>query len=73
VRITLPVEELTLGWVIVPITGVDGVAGAEGIMTFDDKSETHPEALVTVKLYCPEGIPDMVVEPPVPLEDTVPG
>jgi hypothetical protein len=57
----------------VPITGADGVDGAEGIITFDDKSETHPAALVTVKLYCPEGIPVIVADGPVPLEDTVPG
>jgi len=49
-RGTLPVGTLQVGWVIVPITGVEGVTGWELIVTLADAAEIHPEALVTVKV-----------------------
>jgi hypothetical protein len=41
-RTTLPVDTSHVGWVIVPIRGVDGVGGCAGITTFEDVRETHP-------------------------------
>lgn len=49
-RGTLPVGTLQVGWVIVPITGVEGVTSCELIVTLADAAEIHPEALVTVKV-----------------------
>jgi hypothetical protein len=36
------------GWVIVPISGGEGVSGCDGIFAFADIPETHPAPLVTV-------------------------
>jgi len=47
---TLPVETLQSGWVIVPITGGEGVSGCGVITTFADGVEVHPDALVTVNV-----------------------
>jgi hypothetical protein len=33
--------------VTVPTTGVDGVAGCAGILTFADNVEVHPDEFVT--------------------------
>lgn len=52
-RGTVPVGTLQVGWVIVPITGVEGVTGCELIVTLVDAAEIHPEELVTVKVYVP--------------------
>jgi hypothetical protein len=45
---TLPVGEAhEAGWVIVPITGADGAAGAALMTTVADASDIHPASLVT--------------------------
>jgi hypothetical protein len=50
VNITLPVETLQVGWVIVPMVGAVGVAGWVLITTLADEDEIQPEELVTVKV-----------------------
>src|SRR5664280_796196 len=47
---TLPVANAQVGCVIVPIAGAVGVTGCALITTLPDAGETHPEALVTVKV-----------------------
>ena len=49
-KATLPVAVAHVGWVIVPTTGVIGVAGCALITTLAVALEVHPAALVTVKL-----------------------
>lgn len=50
-NITLPVvEEHEAGCVIVPTIGAVGAGGATCIITSADARDTHPAALVTVKL-----------------------
>ena len=49
-KMTLPVESMHVGGVIIPIVGAEGVAGCALIITFAEDDEMHPEALVTVKL-----------------------
>ena len=65
-NITLPVDTTHVGWVIIPITGVDGGVGAELITTFSDDPDVHPD-IVTVNEYVPAESPDMVVLDPVPV------
>jgi hypothetical protein len=50
-RITLPVDKLHVGGVIVPTTGGAGVGGCAGITTLADAGDVHPVAFVTVKVY----------------------
>jgi hypothetical protein len=47
-NITLPVETLQVGWVIVPTIGAVGVVGWVLITTLADEDEIQPEVLVTV-------------------------
>jgi hypothetical protein len=47
---TLPVANWQVGCVIVPTTGAVGVPGCALITTLPEAGETHPEALVTVKV-----------------------
>lgn len=47
---TLPVANWQVGCVIVPTIGAVGVAGCGMITTLPEAGETHPEALVTVKI-----------------------
>jgi hypothetical protein len=48
---TLPVVAIhEEGWVIVPIIGAVGAAGAGLITTLADSTEIHPASLVTLKL-----------------------
>ena len=49
-RATLPVGTAQVGWVTVPTTGAVGTRGAALITTLPVAGETHPEALVTVKV-----------------------
>jgi hypothetical protein len=42
-------------------------------MTFEDATDEHPTAVVTVKVYEPVPIPVMVVVAPVPVDVTPPG
>jgi hypothetical protein len=59
--------------VIVPTTGAVGVAGWVLITTFPDDTEMQPDALVTVNVYVPAGIPVTVVLVPDPVVVTAPG
>jgi len=43
------------------------------ITTSADGPEMHPDELVTVKVYVPAGIVDIIVEVPVPVLVTPPG
>jgi hypothetical protein len=47
---TLPVATEQVGCVIVPTPGAAGVTGWAGITTSSEVGETHPAALVTIKL-----------------------
>ena len=47
---TLPVATVQVGWVIVPTTGASGAEETAFITTLPVGRETHPEALVTVKV-----------------------
>ena len=49
-RTTLPVATVQVGWVIVPTTGAEGVAGCAVMTTLAEADEVHPAALVTVKM-----------------------
>jgi hypothetical protein len=49
-KTTLPVAMSQVGWVTVPTTGAAGVAACALIATLAEACETHPEALVTVKV-----------------------
>jgi hypothetical protein len=46
--------------------GLAGDAGCAGITTFNDDDEVHPAELVTVKVYVPDGTPEIVALVPVP-------
>ena len=70
---TLPVATVHVGWVIVPTTGADGVTGCVLITAFADEGEVQPSELVTVKVYDPEGTPEMVVLVPLPTISVAPG
>jgi hypothetical protein len=50
VNTTLPVGTVTVGCVIVPITGASGGTGCAGITTFEEGTDKHPSFDVTVKL-----------------------
>lgn len=56
-----------VGWVIVPAAGADGVGAPVVITTLDDDTEIQPDASVTVYVYVPAGMPDMVELTPVPV------
>ena len=71
-RITLPVETMQVGCVIVPVTGAGGVDGSALMITFDDATEVQP-ARVTVKEYVPVPIPETVALVPVPGANAPPG
>jgi len=73
VSVTLPVEMEQVGCVGVPVIGAAGVPGAGLIITFPDTGDVHPAALVTVNVYVPAGIPEIVVEVPDPVVVTPPG
>lgn len=49
-RITLPVANAHVGCVIVPTVGAGGVNGCTSITALSDNTDTHPDALATVKL-----------------------
>lgn len=72
-RATLPVDRAHVGWVIVPTTGAVGVSGCVLITTLEDAGETHPRALVTVKVYVPGARPEIVVLVPDPVAVCPPG
>jgi len=70
---TLAVATVHVGWVIVPGVGAAGVDGCAVIITFVEANEVHPAASVTVYVYVPAGIPDMVPLVPVPVVIIPPG
>jgi hypothetical protein len=70
---TLPEGIVSVGWVIIPITGAAGMAGGTGIITFNDGPDKQPSAVVTVKLKVPGMRPAIVVLVPVPVVLIVPG
>jgi len=47
-RTTLPVATVQVGWVIVPTTGAEGVAGCAFITILAETPEVHPDEFVTV-------------------------
>jgi hypothetical protein len=47
-KMTLPVDNVQVGGVIVPIVGAGGVTGCGLITTLAEAGEVHPTALVTV-------------------------
>lgn len=53
--------------------GAAGDAGCAEITTFADAGEVHWPEFVTLKVYVPAGIPDIVVLVPVPVLVTSPG
>ena len=50
---TLPVAREHVGWVTVPGTGAEGIAGGSLITTFADDVEAQPPAFSTLKVYVP--------------------
>ena len=49
-KITLPVEALQVGCIVVPTEGAVGALGAALIMTFAEAEEVHPAAFITEKV-----------------------
>ena len=49
-RATVPVATAQVGWVMVPTTGAEGVAGWAFTTALPEATEVHPAALVTVKV-----------------------
>ena len=72
-NITLPVGTAQVGWVIVPTIGAVGAGGCGFMTTFPDGNEIQPDAFVTLKVYVPSGIPEIVVLVPVPVVVVPPG
>jgi hypothetical protein len=58
---------------MVPITGAFGVTGCGIISAPADDGDVQPSALVTVKVYVPEAIPEIVVPVPFPVVVIPPG
>ena len=54
-------------------TGADGTGKGALIVTVPVAAEVHPEALVTVKVYDPDGIPVRIVVVPEPVVSSPPG
>jgi len=73
VNITLPVDTVQVGWLMVPITGALGVEDCALITTLVDALEIQPDAFVTVKVKVPVRRPDIFVLLPVPVVVTPPG
>ena len=72
-KITLPVEIVQVGRVIVPTVGASGGKGWALITTSDDAIEVTPEELVTVYVYVPAASPIIVELVPVPVVVVPPG
>ena len=58
---------------MVPIDGLDGLAGCAFIVTAVEGADEHPAWFRTVNVYVPDGTNVIVVVVPVPLIDTFPG
>lgn len=65
-NITLPVDTVHDGCVIVPTEGAAGIGGCAFIKTLSDGEDIHPVELVTVKVYVPDGSVETVVVVPEP-------
>jgi len=66
---TLPVADVQLGWVIAPITGIDGVTGCVLTGTLAEFRDVHPSEFATVKKKVVPAIrPVMVRVVPVPVK-----
>lgn len=63
VRSIVEGKQTAPGFVITTV----GVIGCAGITASSDKGDVHPKEFVTLKVYVPAGIPDMVVDDPVPV------
>ena len=50
VNSTLAVATKQVGWLTVPITGAEGLAGCALMLTVAEGDEVHPAALVTLKV-----------------------
>lgn len=70
---TLPVARAHVGCVIVPTIGAVGFDGLAVMTTFADDADVQPDAFVTVNVYVPAGIPEIVVLVPVPVVVVPPG
>jgi hypothetical protein len=64
---TLPDGNAQLGGDIVPIDGAGGIIGCGFIRTEAEGTDAHPAELVTIKVYVPASIVDIVVVIPVPV------
>ena len=73
VNTTLPVANVHVGGVIVPIVGAEGIGGCGFITTAPDGGDIHPFELVTVKVYVPGRSAEIAVLVPVPDIVTPPG
>jgi len=70
----LPVSVLQVGWVIVSMTGTDGVSGWLFITTLTVDAEVHPSEFVTVKVYVIPSVSSVIVVlVPVPVFVAPPG
>ena len=72
-NITLPVDTVHDGGVIVPTEGAAGIGGCAFIKTLPDGEDIHPVELVTVKVYVPDGSVETVAVVPEPEIVTPPG
>jgi len=63
---TIPVATEQVGCVIELIIGADGVTGCVLMTTLPDAGEVQPAEFVTVNVYVPAVIPDMILLVPVP-------
>jgi hypothetical protein len=70
---TLPVNKAQDGRVMAPTTGAPGETDWSTITTFADGPDIQLFELETVKVYVPEGSPEIVVPVPVPVFVTPPG
>ena len=70
---TLPVATVQVGWVMVPITGFNGVTSGELITTSAVGKEIQPTELATVNVYVPVARPLIVVEGVLPVVIIPPG
>lgn len=72
-RVMVPVATVHVGWIVLPATGATGVTGCSLIVTPVDAAEMQPDAFVTVNVYVPAAIPEIVAVVPLPVEVTDPG
>jgi len=60
-KTTLPVASEHVGCVMVPTEGAVGVTGCVLITALAEAGEVHPTELVTVYVYVPAAMPDIVL------------